>query len=210
MATAAQLITQFELQVGDLTELSSTEELTILNRVYQRICSDRPWEFLKKTAALTQSTSVPYIALPADFGYLAPNYNYSGNDWYSEGAVALVGSTYDPYTIIPFSDRNRYRDASNKAYIDSANNRIYFTKQPTSANAVAFDYVAAPVDLTTSDSPAFPARFHPIIVYGMAAEDFIIQLSDKAKSYAPENEKRYKEYLADMASWNAAMTGQNG
>lgn len=208
--TAAQIITDFEMQVGDSTELSSTEELRLLNRVYQRVCSDRPWEFLKKTASLTQSTSVPYVALPSDFGYLSPNYNYSGNDWYAEGSVALVGSSLSPYTIIPFSDRRRYLNASNKAYIDSVNNRIYFTLQSTAANTFEFDYIAAPADLASGDTPAIPTRFQPILVYGMASEDFVIQLSDKAKSYAPENEARYKQYLADMASWNARMTGQNG
>lgn len=206
--TGTEIITSFELQVGDLTELSTTEELALLNRVYNRICNDRPWEFLKKAASLTQSTSLPYIALPSDFAYMVPNYNYSGVDAYAQGNVTLVGTNYDPYELVPFSDRRRYRDANNKAYLDAVNNRIYFTKQPTATNAVEFDYIYTPTDVAAGTSPVFPARFHPMIVYAMASEDFVIQLSDKAKSYAPENEARFKQYMADMAAWNTRMTNQ--
>lgn len=205
--TVAQILTQFELQVSDMTELSSSEELAIFNRVYQRVCSNRPWEFLKKNFAGTQSTTLPYVSLPTDFGYVIPNYNYSGNNSYAEGGYALVGTTADPYEIIPLSDRARYVNANNKAYIDEVNNRLIFTLQPTAANSISLDYISEPDDLATTDTPAFPKRFHPILVYGMAAEDFILQLSDKAKSYAPENDARYTQYLRDMASWNNRAAG---
>ena len=46
--TAQEIIAAFELKVDDSTELSTSEELALLNRVYQLVCDERPWEILKK------------------------------------------------------------------------------------------------------------------------------------------------------------------
>jgi hypothetical protein len=47
----------------------------LLNDVYGDICDDRDWEWLKATATGTTSTTVPYIALPADFKKMTISYN---------------------------------------------------------------------------------------------------------------------------------------
>jgi len=80
--------------------------------------------------------------------------------------------------------------------------------QPTSAQSVEFDYAKVPADLTLGTSPIFPARFHHVLVHLMAMEDFILQLSDKAKSYAPENKAMADSYIADMCEWNANLIQQ--
>ena len=77
MATATELITIFELQVNDVTELSTSEELLVMNRIYQRVCSDRPWEFLKTSETgtlLGSGTDGFYITIPSDFGYFYENF----------------------------------------------------------------------------------------------------------------------------------------
>lgn len=203
--TAQEIITLFELQVDDGTELSSTEELQLLNRLYQKVCADRPWEFTKKTYTGTQSTSVPYITLPSDFSYLTQNHNYTEQSQYAGRPVIFVGTNFDPYKVVSWSDRRQYRNDSNVAYIDVVNSRLYFTIQPTTANAVEYDYHAVMPDLTLTQEPAFPDRFHPMLAFGMAAEDFVIQLSDKAKSYAGENQAKFDGYMQDLAFWNANL-----
>lgn len=203
--TGAEIITAFELQVSDLTELSSVEELALLNKVYQKLMADRPFEILKKTGTGTQSTSVPYISLPSDFAYLTQNAQHTDRSYYGERPVVYVGANYDPYEVVSWSDRRSVRTDSNKCYIDIVNNRLYFTVQPTSAQSVEFDYISVPADLTTGTSPVFPARFHPILVHLMATEDFILQLSDKAKSYAGENKALANSYMDDLAMWNAQL-----
>jgi len=40
--TSEQIIANFELQVSDTTELSTSEEFAILNRVYNKICNLKP------------------------------------------------------------------------------------------------------------------------------------------------------------------------
>jgi hypothetical protein len=39
----------------------------------------------------------------------------------------------------------------------------------------------------------------------MATEDYIIQQSDKAKSYAPENQSQADKWLSKMRYWNANL-----
>lgn len=203
--TGSDIITAFEQQVSDLTELSTVEELRLLNKVYHKVCADRPWEFVKTTFTGTQSTSVPYISLPSDFSYLTQNDNWTDRSYYAGRPVVFVGANYDPYDVVSWSDRRSVRTDSNKCYIDIANSRLYFTVQPTSAQSVEFDYAKVPTDLLAGTSPIFPARFHHVLVHLMAMEDFILQLSDKAKSYAPENKAMADSYIADMCEWNANL-----
>lgn len=205
--TGTEIVTDFELQVDDGTELSSVEELRILDRVYQKLAASRPWEWTKKPAALTQSTTLPYVALPSDFLSFVQNYDHATDNYYGEGPVAIVGASLTPVRIVPFSTRNQYVNDPRAAYIDFANQRLVFMVQPTAANSVAFDYHAVPAAITANTSPLFPASFHPMLVHGMAVQDFILQLSDKARSYAPENKALWDDYFADLCSWNAQFQG---
>lgn len=203
--TAQEIITAFELQVDDLTELSTAEELALLNRLYQKVWMNRPWEFSKASASGTLSTTLPYVSLPADFGFMVANHNYTGETEYAGRPVVFVGTNLTPYEVVSWSDRRQYRNSSNKCYVDIVNLRLYFTVQPTEALTYEFDYQKVPASLGLSDTPAFPARFHPVLQFMMATEDFVLQLSDKAKSYAPENSARAQSYLDDMAYWNANL-----
>jgi hypothetical protein len=209
MSTASQIIADFELQVDDSTELSSTEELSVLNRIYKYICSQKAWEFLKKAHTGTTSTTLPYISLPSDFGYLTQNYNYTETFSYeASNPVVFVGTAYKPYKVVSWSDRRQYLNQDNVCYIDIANSRLYFAKQPTSAESIEFDYISDPVSLTLSDTPLIPERFQPMLQYAMAVEDSIIQQSDKAKSYKNENQAKYKEYYDSMCYWNSRLVQQ--
>lgn len=207
--TGNDIIAKFELFVDDGTELSTVEELSLANKIYHKICDNRPWEFLKKTFSGTMSTSVDYIALPSDFGHLCENDNFTDNatDISNNASprVVFVGSTYSPYQVINFSDRRQYLNKTGFAYIDIVNSRLVFTSQPTIAEPVEFDYIHVPVDLTGATSPIFPTRFHDAIYHGMAADDYVIQQWDKAKSYADENTMKYNEYIDSMSYWNSQL-----
>lgn len=205
----SEIIELFETYLDDTTELSSSEELALANRIYKDICRKRPWEFLKVPATGTLSISVPYVALPADFMYVAENHNFTDNSYETEdnqaGKVVFVGTNYQPYRVINYSDRRQYRDIDGYCYIDFANSRLVFTKQPTTASSYEFDYIKTPTDLTLATSPVFPSDFHPMIAFGMATDGFTIQLFDKARSYAVENQIKYEQYMRDLAYYNSQL-----
>ncbi len=202
---ASDIIQRFELQMDDSTDLSSTEELDLLNKIYTRVCMERPWEFLKKSFAGTTSTTLAYVSLPDDFAYLTQNYNYTDASSTASRPVVFVGSTYRPYQVVSWSDRRQYREQDGYCYIDIANGRLYFTLQPASAEAVEFDYSSVPEALALADTPLIPARFHDMLYHGMCVEDNVIQQSDKARSYAQENNQMYKRIFDDLCFWNASL-----
>jgi hypothetical protein len=204
--TKQEIIEKFRLYYDDGTSLSTQEESDLFDKIYDGVCSDRPWEILRKTGTGTTSTSVPYIALPDDFQYLSNNANYSTSDYEAaSGPVVFVGDDYEPYPVVSFADRRQYRTDTNKCYIDIVNSRLYFTVQPTSAQVVEFDYIHQPAPLGYSDTPIFPDRFLDVIYHGMVVDQNVIEMSDKAKSYAPENKKMYDDIIKDMAYWNSRL-----
>ncbi len=195
----SEIIAKFELLVDDSSELSTFEELALANKVYQKVCDDRPWEFLKKEK--TGTINGTSILLPDDFSHVLNNYQATGNndsiDTNQRPAVVFVAN--NPYLIVNWSDRKKQYN-QNFCYIDMALNQIVFNTSVS--GTYSFDYKYVPEDLTLTTSPVFPARFHDIIAHGMAVEDMICQLFDKARSYAPENTATYNEIKTRMAYWN--------
>lgn len=198
--------------MDDTTNLSSTEESDLFDKWYSLVCNDRPWEFLKAAGSGTLSTTVPYVALPSSFSYLTANANSTSTDTEASNPVVYVskdgGVTYSPYTVVSWSDRRSYRNQDGYCYIDIANLRLYFTLQPTGAWLYEFDYKANPTALALGDSLAIPSSYQDIIYHGMCSDDFVIQQSDKAKSYKAENEEKYGLFLSQMALWNANLIQQ--
>lgn len=193
--TGAEIIAKFNVYVDDDSQLSSSEELALLNDIIQNVVNHRTWNWLKKEHTDTMSTSVPYIALPSDFGYMLSNDELDGED----RVVVYVGADSEPYIVVSFSDRRNYRDKDGFAYIDRVNSRLVFTKQPSEAKSVEFDYFYIPDDLSaTSETPVIPSRFHKILVHGMAMDHNIIEQSEKARSYRAENEVEYARIMARM------------
>ncbi len=211
MSTATELITKFEVQVSDITELSNTEELMVLNRINNRVCAERPWEFLKTSATGTLSGSGidgSYITIPTNFAYFTENLNYTDNTMSTQNnaspKVIFIGTSRSPYQIVNYSDRRQYLGKTGYAYLDLANDKIVFTGTPT-VRTYDFDYIKTPAVLTVGDTPEIPERFQDVLVYGMATENTIMELSPKATSYAGENRAMYEQYIVDMAYWNAQL-----
>ena len=187
----SDIIARYNLQVDDASELSSDEELALAQEIYDEVCNDRPWEWLKTPAAGNTSTSVPYIALPADFQELSPNRDNK--------SVIFVGADYQEYLVVPFSSRRDFRSMDGYCYIDIPNSRLYFTLQPTSVKAVEYDYIKRPALLTLSTAPLITTeQFGKLIAYGMASKFNAIEISEKDTSYRKENEERYNKLLSDL------------
>lgn len=187
----SNIISRFELQVDDSSTLSTTESLALANEVYSDICNDRDWEWLKTQKSDTTSTTVPYVALPSNFKQLIPNKDNK--------SIVFVGTDYREYNVVPFSSRREYRDQDGFCYVDMVNRRLYFTKQPTSAEAIEYDYIATPTALTLSTAPIVTTdQFGTLIAYGMAAKFNPIEQTDKSMSYQRENQALYLNMLSDF------------
>lgn len=203
--TKAEIITKAQLYLDDSSSLSTQEFSDLFDKVYRIISSDRPWEGTKSEASTTTSTSVPYVALESDFLYLTANHNMTDASYEAGRPVVFVGTTYQPYYVVSWSDRRQYRNNNGYAYIDTGNSRLVFTKQPTAELPVEYDYHKQMPALGLTDSPWFPAEFHDGIYHGMCVDDFVIQQSDKAKSYQSDNQKMFDNYLERMSYWNSQL-----
>lgn len=203
--TKAQIIAKAQLYLDDTSELSTQEFSDLFDKFYRIFNSSHTWEGTKSEGTGTTSTSVPYISLPADFLYLTANYNHTDSSYEASRPVVFRGTNYSPYEVVSWSDRRRYRNNEGYAFIDFNNSRLEFTKQPTVAEAVEFDYHAQKTALATGESPWFPAEFHDWIYHRMVSDDFMIQQSPKSKSYAAENRAAADEIMNNAKYWNSQL-----
>lgn len=209
--TAEEIIAKFELRVDDTTELSSDEELDLLNEHYQLLADERPWEILKKEASGTMASTTEIGDAPNDFKYFIENRNYTDNSISTEvgskptGILITSNGAKKWLKIVNWSDRRQYENADGFAYWDPTDNKVKtFYPQPSGAT-YSYDYKAKPEPLALGDEPVFPSEYHGILAFMMAVDDMSIQLFDKARSYAPENQARVVNYLQRMAMWNANL-----
>ena len=199
--TKAQLIAKFNLYTDDSTELSDSETSDLFDKVYRDICVFKPWEFTK--SAHTATVSGTTTSLPSDFLSLTKNANYTDNRNYASDPVVFVGSVYTAFKVVNWSDRRQYNGATGYAYLDIPNSNLVFTA--SISDTVEFDYQRQMPALASSESPAFPEEFHMIIPHAMAVDEMMIELFEKARSYADENEAKYNYYLGQMSVWNARL-----
>jgi hypothetical protein len=191
---AQDIIEKFELQVDDSTELSSVEELALLNKCYQKICDDRPWEFLKtEFSGLTDGSNK--LALPSNFSYFIER---------NDDGEKIVWGVGVEYLLVPFNNRRKYTGQSNVCYVNDG--YLYFMVAPASNLVVLGDYIKVPNDLAIDNTPIFPERFHPMLSHLMAIEDITIQGDPSADHIINKNNALYKSMLADMQYYNARLS----
>lgn len=208
---SSEIITKFEEYTDDLTELSSAQELALLQKIFNKVWNDRQWEFAKASASGTFALTTPNIAKPSDFGHFLENNQTTDNsvsvDNNASPKVIFIGSAYTPYQIVNWSDRRQFRNQTGYAYLDLPNSGISFTATPTATDIYEFDYKKLAPTLITSTalSTYFPADFHDMLYHGMAVDDDIILRFPKAQSYAPDNQAKFDAYLNSMRLWNANL-----
>lgn len=194
LQTTSDIISKFELFIGDSTELSTTEELDLAQKVYNEMLASEEWEFLKKEA--TGTISGTDIIEPADF------------DRTTADQKIYIGSGNREYIQVPFDSRRNYENQNGYFYYDARQGKFVFTK--SQSDTYSFDYIFVPpaLDLVSSD-PVFPTRFYDAIYHRMCIDSDIINLSDKARSYAQQNAMSYESILNDMKTWNKKISGYN-
>ena len=213
--TVSDIITKFELQVNDLTELSYQEELDLLNDKIQELAAERPWEVLKKTATgvptLDPTSGLYCISLPSDFNAFSENNMNTDNtlpvDNNASPKVVFMGANFQPFQIVNYSDRIQYRLQGGVCYADLTQNKIFFPLTPPDLTFYQFDYVGLPPLLSlTTDTPTWiPNRFRKYLWFAMAVDDEILQRSASANSQAVNNQAKADKTLLDMNYWNDSL-----
>jgi len=194
LTTTSDIIEKFELFIGDSTELSSSEELDLCQKIYNKILASEEWEFLKKEA--TGTIAGTDITKPTDF------------DRFTSDQTIYLGTKYSPRTMIPFQSRRDFTNQKGYFYYDVRQGKFVFTA--SESDTYSYDYIMVPPLLdTTSSNPLLPTRFYDAIYHGMCVDADIINLSDKARSYAQLNQNKYDSILADAKAWNKSISGYN-
>ncbi len=194
LLTTQDIIEKFELFVGDETELSSVEELDLLQKKYNEVLASEEWEFLKKEAS--GSISGTDITQPADFDRMTHNQNI------------FIGTRNQEYKVVPFDDRRNYTNQNGYFWYDARQQK--FVSSYSINDTYSFDYLYVPPLLdTTSSNPVFPARFYDILYHMMCTDNDIINLCDKARSYRNENIIEAQRLLSDMKTWDKKLSGYN-
>jgi hypothetical protein len=204
------IITLFEQYVDDATELSSVQELALLQKIYAKVWTDKPWEFAKATASGTFALTTPNIPKPSDFSSFLENNQYTDNTVSIENNAAskviFIGAAYQPYQIINWSDRRQYRTRLGYAYLDLPNTGISLTGTPTAPDLYEFDYKkVAPTLVLGTAIPGIPTDYQHMLYHGMAVDDEVIQRWPRAQAYAPDNQAAYNDFLQRMQLWNASL-----
>jgi hypothetical protein len=194
--TTQEIINHFHTLVDDDTTLSSDEELLLAEKVYRKILRKTNWEFLRTPFSGTSSTTVPYIALPADFRSVIP---VNGKN------IVYYGTSNSEYHLIPNQRRLDYDGSDGYVYLDMRNRRLQFTKQPTEAKTVQFDYIYRPTELAVLTEPVFDKDYHYAISHGMVSDYYISDQTPKGRTYYAENEAKYDEYIQGMLMDNALL-----
>lgn len=209
--TGQTIINKFNLYIGDQSELSTADELDLLNKVYDDTMNQRQWSFLKSSVAGTidVTNGVATITPPEDFRYFCENslktdnsYTVSNN---ASPKVIFVGPSYAPYQIVNWSDRRQFRNISGYCYYDATIGKIVFTTVPPDLE-YEFDYIRNWDDLTLATSPIFPADFHDMLYQAMCVDSVIINLFDKARSYAKENQAAYDDMYKKLCYYDSQFT----
>lgn len=165
----------------------------LLNIAKTNLEEKRAWRYLLKLDS-TNTASTSAISLPTDF---ARDYKVS------------VGT--NEYIPVPFEEQQLYADIGNHYYIDLANSLYYLTGSPK-AEILYFYYLRYTPDITSSTSPVFPDRFHPLLAFyvagyyqmGVDSDDLFARMSPENKTQAVLLENAMKTW--DM---NLQLKAQN-
>lgn len=174
---------------------SDTFFYQLLNIVKNKLEEKRLWQYLKKLDS-SNTASSSAITLPTD---MAEEYKIT------------VGQDTEYYPV-PFEEKEINRNIASRYYIDWANNNLYLLGANIPSKTLYLFYKRFTDDITSSTSPVFPRRFHPLLAFYVAAYYQIgVDPDDIFARMSPHNRLMAKELEDQMTSWDSklAMRAQN-
>lgn len=166
----------------------------LLNIAKTKLEEQRVWQYLKKLdSSNTASSGNNYttgFTLPTDF---AQDYKLK------------VGLDTE-YFPVSFEDQHVYRNSSHRYYLDIGGNKFYLLGNGV-GGTIYFFYKRFTDDLTSSTSPVFPTRFHPILAFYVAAYyQMGVDSDDVFARMSPQNRSAAQELQNAMISWDFSLS----
>lgn len=192
--TGSEIKTFAEGLLDDNVDWSDDHFYRLLNIAKTKLESMRLWQYLKKLNSSNAASSLA-ISLPSDF---------------SEDYKVLVGLDTEYYPV-SFEEYPAYRNIAHRYYIDWSALTINLLGTVNSGTLYLY-YKKFTDDITSSTSPSFPARFHPLLAYYVVAiHQSGTDSDDIFARMAPANRQAAYELERAMISWDAsiAMRMQN-
>lgn len=192
--TGDQIRTMFNTITDD--ELDDDQFYIFLNVAKDTIEASRDWNFNRGfDSSNLVGASDNYLttkALPSDF--MAPRRVYLHN-------------YLTPLVLIPFEQRERYKDVSKRYYIDWMN-RVFAICGAASAagQTINIYYARSSPTITATSSPVWPAAFHPLL--GFKAAEMFMSGSDSDDLNARmsvQNLRLANDILKSMIAWDSKI-----
>jgi hypothetical protein len=159
MLTTIAILNFFYTLVGE--NVDETTALILANFVKDLVEADRPWHFLiAEDATKTYGSGENYLTqktLPTDFA--RPHKLFLGDATLKD---------FQEYKEIPFEQRRRYNDITNRFYVDYKNGKFFITGAVDKTYTIYLYYIYQTPTLTLSVNPVWQERFIPLIAYLMA------------------------------------------
>ena len=177
---------------------------SLLSVVQTKIETKREWNILKKQdvseTALTSDTFMTQKSIPADFLF-----------WQSEDPIVLVDNSnstnFVNYKEIPFAKRFLYQYQVYRFFCDYVNNKLYLAGNVDRTYTIYKNYIYQAPTVTSGTEWVFPAKFHTILAYGVAALHKVgIDFDDINKVSGDSNAETFKQILKLMDVWDSRLT----
>lgn len=168
---------------------------TVLYRFFNmaktRVESQRPYQqLLAYDASQSISSGHTYLTqytLPTRF--LAPGIIYLGDDRV-------------PHKQISMMERERFRDAAFRFYLDMKEGKFGICGAPNAGRTIKHYHFASTQDISATVDWTFPAWAHPIIPISAAKLFYFADRISKGRSMAPEWALMEKEIDAELQLWD--------
>ena len=191
--TGAELLTFTKSVLDDGLDISDDFFYQLLNIAKTKLEGQRLWQYLKKLdSSNTASSGNNYttgFTLPTDF---------------AEDYKVKVGLDTE-YLPVPFEEQQLYRNSSHRYYIDVGGNKFYLLGNGV-GGVIYFFYKKFTDDITSSTSPLFPTRFHPLLGFMVAGMyQMGIDSDDVFARMGPANRQAAQELERSMVSWDSSL-----
>lgn len=176
---------------------------SLLATVQAKIEVKRDWMILRKQDASESAgpsdSFTTSKTIPSDFFF-----------WQSEDAIVLVdptnSSTWIPFLEVSFPKRFLYQTQSYRFFCDYANSKFYLGGIVDRTYTIYKNYVYQPDKITSTTSWVFPAKFHEMLAFGVAALYKLgVDFDDINKLSGEDNGKVFLEGLKTMELWDARL-----